>query len=246
MVRILDTILEKIAEYICGDTKYPFPYRTGSQLSIFFGSAGLAYSHDGTSRKMWTLEVLKEINNNTEGGLPSRNLIKVIESLGSPENSETPNQQYEQIITINHLIEQFNLEIGIVDNKKRVKLFYINEITGEPEYYKDQIKIISSEIEWIRNTVINQDEKGKKYDVFLSYATPDEKNAIDLKFRLEEREISCFMAKLDIEAGLKWDPEIRNALKKAKILIILITPQSIDRKWVQPCKSHFIANPSIY
>ncbi|GAH16443.1 unnamed protein product, partial [marine sediment metagenome] len=89
MVQLPIDILAKIAEYICGDTDYPFPYRKGRKLSLFFGSVGLHYSHDGSTRKWWTLEVLKQINTETEGCLPSKELSRVIEYLVAPHNSDS-------------------------------------------------------------------------------------------------------------------------------------------------------------
>lgn len=129
MVTIPDDILLKIAEYICGNNNEIFPYRTGRELSLFFGSVGLPYTHNGSSRKWWTLDVLKQINTNTEGGLPSRELAKVIEYLVAPHNSESQKQQEEQIIIINHLIKQYLLELAFVSPQNQVLLFYNNRET---------------------------------------------------------------------------------------------------------------------
>lgn len=163
MVQILNEILEKIAEYICGDA-HLFPYRTGRELSLFFGDAGLTYSHDGSSRKWWTLEVLNNINTNIEEGLPSIELSRVFECLVAPHNSESENQQREQISTINHLLKQFNLKTGYIDLENNVKLFYKNRRTGKIEYYEGQIPVIADDIKWIKigknKTSIKKVDKG--------------------------------------------------------------------------------------
>jgi len=53
--------LEFIADFICGDNREITPiYRTGSELTRFFSSAGFPkYVHSGGTRKWWTLDVLK-------------------------------------------------------------------------------------------------------------------------------------------------------------------------------------------
>ena len=54
--------LELLAEFICGDDKEKFPtYRSSMYLSRFFENAGLArFKHDGTTRKWWVLDSLKQ------------------------------------------------------------------------------------------------------------------------------------------------------------------------------------------
>lgn len=70
--------LEILAEFICGDKLEIAPqYRTGSELTRFFSNAGLhKHKHDGTTRKWWTLEVLKSLNH--------YELLLVIQRLASP------------------------------------------------------------------------------------------------------------------------------------------------------------------
>jgi TIR domain len=40
------------------------------------------------------------------------------------------------------------------------------------------------------------------------------------------------MAEKDIKAGSDWDSDIREALKAARIVIILLTPRSKERPWI--------------
>ena len=146
MVKLPEDILLKIAEFICGDNSDVFPYRTGRDLSIFFQSVELPYSHNGSTRKWWTLEVLKQINTNIEGGLPSRELARVIEYIVAPHNSDYPDQQLNQIIDINQLIKQFRLGLAFVDEENNVVLFYHNKATHHPEHYEGKITIIADKI----------------------------------------------------------------------------------------------------
>jgi len=73
-----NTTLEAIAELICGDNG-PH-YRTGRELPVFFENAGLRCPpHDGSTRKWWTLERLKEYNKD-----PSA-MEKIIKRLANPK-----------------------------------------------------------------------------------------------------------------------------------------------------------------
>ncbi len=79
--------LVKIAEMICGDSPFDFfPYRSSSYLTRFFIDLDLDYVHDGSTRRHWVTEVLKELNSKKElsHNMPSREIIKVIENLLNP------------------------------------------------------------------------------------------------------------------------------------------------------------------
>ena len=56
--------LESIAEMICGDGDFPI-YRSGSELTRFFHRVGFSnFTHDGSTRKWWTLSVLGQLSEN--------------------------------------------------------------------------------------------------------------------------------------------------------------------------------------
>jgi len=56
-----NSTLEALAEFICGDQdKYPV-YRSSSYLTRFFGSVNINATHDGSTRKWWVFEVLKNL-----------------------------------------------------------------------------------------------------------------------------------------------------------------------------------------
>jgi hypothetical protein len=80
--------LTKVAEMICGDSPFDFfPYRSSSRLTKFFIDLDLDYVHDGSTRRHWVCDVLKELNAKQPAatGLPSREIIKVIEYLLHPD-----------------------------------------------------------------------------------------------------------------------------------------------------------------
>lgn len=102
-----DKTLEAIAELICGDDG-PV-YRRGWELPIFFRNAGLACpDHDGSTRKWWALERLKEYN------CDFGEIAKVITRLGNPkEYASKPRVVREAIDRLNSIliIEGFELEL---------------------------------------------------------------------------------------------------------------------------------------
>lgn len=54
--------LDSLADFICGDDSARYPvYRSSSYLSRFFQNTGINVNHDGSTRKWWTLEILKQL-----------------------------------------------------------------------------------------------------------------------------------------------------------------------------------------
>ncbi len=70
--------------------------------------------------------------------------------------------------------------------------------------------------------------------VFVSYASPDEELAKFIGSQIESvlstDRIDVFVSTID--AGEKWFPTIQEALDRCEALVVLITPASIDRRWV--------------
>jgi hypothetical protein len=81
--------LMRLAEMICGNAPLSyFPYRSSSYLTRFFIGLDLDYAHDGSTRNVWVEEVLRELNakQSVAPGLPSREMISVIEHLLHPDH----------------------------------------------------------------------------------------------------------------------------------------------------------------
>ncbi len=79
----------KIAEMICGDDPFrSFPYRSSSYLTRFFVDLDLDYVHDGSTRRVWVNDVLKELNERKalQENMPSSEMKKVIEYLLHPDH----------------------------------------------------------------------------------------------------------------------------------------------------------------
>ena len=81
--------LMKLAEMICGDDPFrSFPYRSSSYLTRFFVDLDLDYVHDGSTRRVWVNDVLKELNERKalQENMPSSEMKNVIEYLLHPDH----------------------------------------------------------------------------------------------------------------------------------------------------------------
>jgi hypothetical protein len=78
-MRLRDYAIEQLAEMAIGDNS-AFPYRSSSLITRFFDRCGLPFVHDGSTRKWWTVERLKELNLGPSHSpdLPSDDLLRVI------------------------------------------------------------------------------------------------------------------------------------------------------------------------
>ena len=57
--------LDSLADFICGDDQEKYPeYRSSGYLTRFFNNIGINIAHDGSTRKWWVLEVLKQLSLN--------------------------------------------------------------------------------------------------------------------------------------------------------------------------------------
>lgn len=104
-----DKTLEGLAELICGDIEKDHPvYRKGHELTSFFQGVGFAnFRHDGTTRKWWTLDVLRQ--------LTPRNLDAVIVRLADPREYRGDEEQTTKAITcLNRILMPEGRRIALV------------------------------------------------------------------------------------------------------------------------------------
>ncbi len=71
-----------------------------------------------------------------------------------------------------------------------------------------------------------------KYDLFLSYSHLDRHIAEELEIKLTFTGLTCFLAEKSLTGGTEWVSEVRAALKDSERILILVTPRSINSKWV--------------
>jgi hypothetical protein len=101
---------------ICGDTEdYP-TYRTGSELTRFFQRVGFSnFIHDGSTRKWWTLDVLRHLTEN--------NLKAIILRLADPREYRGNQQQVSQAITkLNEILMIEGLKIELDGVRPTIKM----------------------------------------------------------------------------------------------------------------------------
>jgi hypothetical protein len=122
--------LDSLADFICGDDSLRFPvYRSSSYLTRFFQNLDINAVHDGSTRKWWTLEILKQLH-------PS-DLEKVILRLSDlREYKGDKNLLKVAIKTINEILLMDNLAVGFLGTTPILKR--ANPITlDEKELFKD-------------------------------------------------------------------------------------------------------------
>lgn len=68
--------------------------------------------------------------------------------------------------------------------------------------------------------------------IFLSHSHKDAELAHEICTEIELNNLKCFLAPRDLQSGEHFSEAIRDALRRSKELIIIITPNSISSKWV--------------
>ena len=143
MKQLDPSTLEAIADLICGDNG-PY-YRTGSMLPIFFRNAGLRCpSHDGSTRKWWTLDRLREYNADPQ------KMEKVIQRLADPK-------EYKGDFEItNEVMKRLNKILSI--EGLRVELDRVTPIVHEIEPTLQKEEIFSQDEIPDFSKIINDDQ----------------------------------------------------------------------------------------
>jgi len=111
MKRLDDQTLDALADLICGDDG-PL-YRKGWELPLFFRRAGLRCpDHDGSTRKWWTLDRLREFNQSPQ------DIEKILLRLADPREYKGDAEAAKTALTeLNKLlaIEGFEIELSGVN-----------------------------------------------------------------------------------------------------------------------------------
>jgi hypothetical protein len=77
-----------------------------------------------------------------------------------------------------------------------------------------------------------RDVAGKPYHVFVSHATADKWLARTVCEKIEAIGASTFRDDRDINGGDDIPEEIRRQIKQSREIVVLLTPDSVDRQWV--------------
>lgn len=123
-------ILDSLADFICGDGE-GFPiYRSGSYLTRFFADINIDAVHDGSTRKWWTLGILKK--------LPPAELERVILRLVDPRIYRGQKDQLGMAVrNMGEILAMDNLGIDFIQNRPVLTdaaptTFDVEELKREP------------------------------------------------------------------------------------------------------------------
>lgn len=70
------------------------------------------------------------------------------------------------------------------------------------------------------------------YDIFISYSQEDGEIAAFLASRFDDAGLKCFLADKSILAATQWDTALREAIRNATHILVLLTPRSKNSLWV--------------
>jgi hypothetical protein len=126
--------------------------------------------------------------------------------------------------------------IEYIDNRDLAGNFYYGlhrvSIHSELIYLSEDEPVIS--VFSIYHVVRIDDEVilAPNIDVFISYTKEDSPIAKELHDDLKHSGLNCFMAEIDVPAGLEWQETIQSALAASKQILVLLTHKSINQPWV--------------
>jgi hypothetical protein len=75
--------------------------------------------------------------------------------------------------------------------------------------------------------------RGKGIDVFISHASSDAWVAKQIARRIEEFKVRTFLSEMHIKQGDEdFEERLREALEQCSELVVLLTPEALDRRYV--------------
>jgi hypothetical protein len=70
-----------------------------------------------------------------------------------------------------------------------------------------------------------------KRNVFISYSRQDTEAAHELVSELEKAGVSVWLDIAEIRPGDRWQSMIQEELRKARVMVVLLTPSSLASQW---------------
>lgn len=111
-MKLPERILEPLAQMVIGDNPL-FPYRSSRYITSFFSRCGLDYQHDGSTRCLWTRDVLSVLNTGPSNSpdLPSLAILRIIDEMFDPYEFGRHNKSTKDALAdLNKLITREGLE----------------------------------------------------------------------------------------------------------------------------------------
>jgi hypothetical protein len=163
-VKLSDRTLEQLAAMAIGDNQL-FVYRSSYYITAFFKRCGTDYNHDGTTRRIWTHNVLAELNNEPSHSpdLPSASILRVIDEMFNPyEFAKNSKSTQDALNDLNKLLAREGLE-AFFDSSEHCRIK--NKETGR-----------NSSLLLAQSLPLSADEleQRKRVASFLDSATEDE------------------------------------------------------------------------
>jgi hypothetical protein len=81
-------------------------------------------------------------------------------------------------------------------------------------------------------TTPHRGKTDEPYQVFVSHATSDKWIARMICEKIESTGATTFRDDRDIDGGDDIPDEIRRQIKRSREMVVLVTPESVDRPWV--------------
>lgn len=77
----------------------------------------------------------------------------------------------------------------------------------------------------------SREPKRREWDVFLSYSSGSQPWVRQFTAALSELGVTTWFDAHEIVAGERWQEQIERALRQSRVLIMVLTPDSIQRPW---------------
>ncbi|HBD9357658.1 TPA: hypothetical protein KLD48_003016, partial [Legionella pneumophila] len=218
--------LTKLSQMICGDEPFSFfPYRSSSNLTNFFVDLDLDYVHDGSTRRYWVFEVLKELNNNPPltPQMPSPQVIKVVEYLLHPDHfiQTDKSDRNRALDTIRTLLKNNNLTlIEMKNGQVEMRPIHGEFVSTSHEIIPPTEKLITftPSIFQVPNKPLNE----KLISVMMPFNTAFSETYNAIKRTADHMKLDCLRAD-DIWDNSTFIQDIFDLIFCAKVVIVDFT-----------------------
>lgn len=166
----------KIAEMIDGDNE-KFPYKTSESITKFFKELGYNYVHNGTTRRYWIADRLKECDIEDIHTIITKGLFKKKYFINSDKDIDTAKEEFKNIIedciTVN---EVFDLS-GLFNLNLNNELLFNKEIKTDDNNLNDLINE-SKQLYLKGEKQLALEKIWDSFERLKTYYSSDKKNSI--------------------------------------------------------------------
>lgn len=117
-------------------------------------------------------------------------------------------------------------------------------LTAYKEFIASEDQVLSA---FLSSTDAYFEPRRLRQDVFISYSAVDEAVAHELKRCLEEQDLTVFLSSDNIPAGAKWRDELHEAMRNSRVVLVILTRNSLTSQWVlfEISASKALGNPML-